>query len=126
MLYHTYIENCEKSLTVFENIQAQMLYLDLDNAGNAFRILIINMTRLLKQISTELEKYSFKSNKDKVLITKQIERLQVFLKEMDLHIQGFYTNPPPNENELIFIFERQHLFKNIFRKHLSDISAITS
>ena len=126
MPYQSYIENCEKVLADFENTQAQMLCLDLTNAEKDFLKQMKKMTRLLKQLSTDLENYSFKINKDQVVITKQIERLLVFLKEMDLHMRGFNAKPPPNENEIIFIFERQHLFKNIYRKHLLDIAAITN
>ena len=126
MLYQSYVENCEKVLADFEITQAKMLYLDLNNAGKDFLEQMKKMNRFLKQISADLEKYSFKSNKDKLLITKQIERLLVFLKEMDLYIQGFNTKLPSNENEIIFIFERQHLFKNIYRKHLLHIAAITN
>ena len=126
MLFQSYVENCEKVLADFENTQAKMLYLDLNNAGKDFLKQMKKMTLFLKQISTDLEKYTFKNSKDKILITNQIERLLVFLKEMDLHIRGFYIKPPPNENEIIFIFERQHLFKNIYRNHLLDIAALTN
>jgi hypothetical protein len=124
MLFKSYVENCEKVLAAFETTQAKMLHLDLNNAGREFQKQMKTMIRLLKQISAELEKYSFRNHNDKVLITKQIERLMIFLKEMEVHLRGLNTKPPPNENEIIFIFERQHVFKNIYRKHLVDIAAI--
>ena len=124
MQYQYYIETSEKLLADFEKTQAQMLHLDLINAGNDFQKQITKIARLLRHMSKDLENNSFKNNKNKILIIKQIKRLLVFLKEMNLHIHGFFLTPPPNENEIIFIFERQHLFKNIYRKHLSDITVL--
>ena len=93
-----------------------MLHLNLENAGEDFLIQIKKMHEFFKKMLTELELFSFKNSRDQLLIYKQIERLEVFLKEMNLHVRGFHTKPPPDEREIIFIFERQHLFKNIFRK----------
>jgi hypothetical protein len=98
--------------------------LDLKSAGEDFLIELNQMREFFKQVSKDLENFSFNSSKDQILISKQIERLLVFLKEMDMHIKGFFTEKRQNENEVIFIFERQHLFKNIYRKHLKDFASI--
>ena len=124
MTDHSYLEKCEKLLKEFEITQAQMLRLDLDQARADFMIQMKQMRDLFKQITIKLEAYAFNSEKHKILLTKQIKRLLIFIKEMDLHISGFEAQNLPDENEIIFIFERQHLFKNIYRKHLSDFSAI--
>lgn len=126
MPYRSYIKKCEEILTSFEETQEQMLHLNLRSAGKDFLIQMKNMHGFFKQVLVELEVSSLKNSKDQFLINKQIERLQVFLKEMDLHVRGFYTKPPPDEMEIIFIFERQHLFKNIFRKHLKDFASIVT
>ena len=118
MPYRSYIKKCEEILNSFEETQEQMLNLNLRSAGKDFLIQMKNMHGFFKQVLVELEVSSLKNSKDQFLINKQIERLQVFLKEMDLHVRGFYTKSPPDEMEIIFIFERQHLFKNIFRKVL--------
>ena len=123
---HSYIKNCEKLLFDFENSQTQLLHLDLKSAGEDFLLQIKQMSELFNQILLDLEKYSFQSSRDQILITKQIERLLVFLKEMDMHIRGFYKEQPQSENEVIFIFDRQHLFKNIYRKHLKDFASIVT
>jgi hypothetical protein len=109
MSYDSYLEKCEKLLSEFEKSQLRMLRLDLKNAGDSFLEQMKQMRQFFKQISTELQDMSFNNSRDQVLLIKQIERLLVFLKEMDLHIRGFHTKPPPDENEIIFIFERQHL-----------------
>ena len=101
-----------------------MLQLNLENAGEDFLIQMKKMHEFFKQTLTELELFSFKNSRDQLLIYKQIERLEVFLKEMNLHVRGFHAKPPPDESEIIFIFELQHLFKNIFRKHLKDFALI--
>ena len=124
MSYDSYLEKCEKLLSEFEKSQLRMLCLDLKNAGDSFLEQMKKMRQFFKQISTELQDMSFNNSRDQVLLIKQIERLLVFLKEMDLHIRGFHTKPPPDENEIIFIFERQHLFKNIYRQHLKDFASI--
>jgi hypothetical protein len=119
-----YLKNCQKLLSDFENTQEQLLRLDLKSAGEDFLIELNQMREFFKQVSKDLENFSFNSSKDQILISKQIERLLVFLKEMDMHIKGFFTEKRQNENEVIFIFERQHLFKNIYRKHLKDFASI--
>jgi hypothetical protein len=124
MAYQSYLRKCEELLTDFEKSQLHMLRLNLNEAGVNFLIQMKLMRQFFKQILKELDDHSFDTDRDKILLTKQIKRLLVFLKEMDLHILGFQTNPPPDEIEIIFIFERQHLFKNIYRKHLNDFTSI--
>ena len=124
MPFQSYLEKCENMLVEFERSQLKMLRLDLSGAGNDFMDQIVQLRQFFKQISKELADHSFNSERDKILLTKQIERLLIFLKEMDLHIAGFQATSLPGENEIIFIFERQHLFKNIYRKHMSDFSSI--
>jgi hypothetical protein len=126
MLSQSYLQKCEKLLDDFELTQARMLRLDLMSAENDFLIQMKQMRQFFNPMAAELKKFEFKTERDRLLLTKQIERLIVFLKEMDLHIVGFQTKSPPDENEVIFIFERQHLFKNIYRKHLHDFSSIIS
>jgi hypothetical protein len=120
----SYIESSEKVLKEFENTQEHMLYRNLAYAAKNFRIQNKNMVRFLDQISKDLETYSFKNSKDQVLVTKQVEKLRVFLKEMELHIFRFHSKPPPDEHDIIFVFERQYVFKKMYRKHLSDIADI--
>jgi len=124
MPFKSYLEKCGNMLVDFEKTQLKMLKLDLPGAGNDFYDQIVQMRQFFKQISKELEGHSFNTERDKILLTKQIERLLVFLKEMDLHIAGFQATSLPGEDEIIFVFERQHLFKNIYRKHMSDFSSI--
>jgi hypothetical protein len=124
MSYQSYLQKCEDLLAEFEENQSRMLRLDLHVAGENFIVHIKQMRQLFKQISRELENFSFKSGRDQLLISKQIERLLVFLKEMELHLRCFFTKTLPDENKIIFIFERQHLYKNIYRKHLKDLTAI--
>jgi hypothetical protein len=124
MQYQSYLNMYENHLREFETIQLKMLRLNLVEAGNDFLAHIKQMRQFFRQISNELLTYSFRVERDQILLAKQIERLLVFLKEMDLHITGFQTMSTPDENEIIFIFERQHLFKNIYRKHMSDFESI--
>jgi hypothetical protein len=120
----SYVKDCEKMLSQFEKTQSKMLKLNLESAGADFSIQLREMRQFFREILKDLREYTFSTERDKTLLTKQIERLLIFLKEMDLHINGFQAKLSPNENEIIFIFERQHLFKNIYRKHLTDYSAI--
>jgi hypothetical protein len=124
MSHQSYLNKCKELLTEFEKIQLKMLQLDLPQAGDDFMDHIKQMHQFFKQCSIDFGGYSFKSEKDKLLLTKQIERLLIFLKEMDLHITGFQAAHFPEENEILFVFERQHLFKNIYRKHMDDFSRI--
>jgi hypothetical protein len=119
-----YLNQCENHLREFEIIQLKMLRLELADAGNDFLAHIKQMRQFFEQTSNELLNYSFNMHRDKILLVKQIERLLVFLKEMDLHIIGFQSMLTPDENEIIFIFERQHIFKNIYRKHMGDFESI--
>ena len=124
MPFQSYLNTCEKMLDEFEKIQLKMLQLELLQAGDEFINQIKLMRQHFKTMSLEFSKYTFKTEREKILLTKQIERLLIFLKEMDLHIAGFQSSQFPEENEILFIFERQHLFKNIYRKHLIDCSSI--
>jgi hypothetical protein len=126
MPFQSYLKKYENLLIDFEKSQLKMLKLNLGDAGDDFLNQIIEMRQFFKQVSNEIVVFTFKTEREKTLLTKQIERLLVFLKEMELHIAGFFANSSPGENEILFIFERQHLFKNIYRKHLSDLASITS
>ena len=123
MPYQSYLQNCSDLLNEFEKSQLQMLKMDLNRAGYDFFIQMKKMRQYFELELTELENHNFTTDRDKILLTKQIERLLIFIKEMDLHISEFQTKSSPDENEVIFIFER-HLFKNIYRKHLDDFAAI--
>jgi hypothetical protein len=124
MLDKSYLNKSESLLRDFEKTQLKMLQLDLRGASESFLIQLKGMSQFFRNVATEFANHSFKSERDKTLLIKQIERLLVFLKEMDLHLTGFESKVMPDENEIIFIFERQHLFKNIYRKHLTDYSTI--
>jgi hypothetical protein len=126
MPYQSYLKKYENLLIDFEKTQLKMLRLDVDGAGDDFINQIIEMRQFFKQVSKELVEHRFKTEREKTLLTKQIERLMIFLKEMDLHIAGFQAKSSPGEDEILFIFERQHLFKNIYRKHMSDLALITN
>jgi len=119
-----YLKNCKDLLIGFEKIQLKMLQLDLKGASEGFFTQLEEMRQFFTEVKADFANHPFKSDRDKTLLTKQIERLLIFLKEMDLHITGFQSKVTPDENEILFIFERQHLFKNIYRKHLTDYSAI--
>ena len=123
MPYRSYTKKCEEILNRFEKAQRQMLHLNLEDAEKEFIIQMKKMHENFEQMLSELEAFSFKNSKDQLLINNQIERLQVFLKELDLHVKGLHTKPHLDEMEIIFIFGRQHLFKNIFRKHLKDFTS---
>jgi hypothetical protein len=124
MLDKSYQKKCEDLLRDFEKTQLRMLQLDLRGASESFLIQLKEMRQFFRNVATEFADYSFESERDKTLLIKQIERLLVFLKEMDLHLTGFESKVMPDENEIIFIFERQHLFKNIYRKHITDYATI--
>ena len=124
MPYHSYFKECEDLLIKFEENQSRMLGLDLQIAGKNFSALVKQMRQLFEQMSKELKNIAFKNSRDQLLISKQIELLLLFLQEMDLHMGSFFSMVPPDENKIIFIFERQHLFKNIYRKHIRDLNAI--
>lgn len=122
----TYVEECGKLIKTFEYAQQQMLRLNLIIAQEEFSLDIIEMRNYFVQMQRLLEKKNFEVKRDKILLTKQIDRLLKFLKEMERYIQDFKKDPPPDEKEIIFIFDRQHLFKNIFHKHLSDFASLST
>jgi hypothetical protein len=124
MLDQFYHNKCENLLIEFEKNQLKMLQLDLKGASESFLLQLEEMRQFFTMVTADFVNHSFESERDKTLLIKQIQRLLIFLKEMDLHISGFQSNVMPDENEILFIFDRQHLFKNILRKHLNDYSAI--
>ena len=60
------------------------------------------------------------------LLGKQQQRLRTFLKELQSQCKSLESMSAADEHGVIFIFERQHLFKNIFGKHLRDFAKIYS
>jgi hypothetical protein len=122
----TYINEARLLLQAFEQTQSTMLFMKLQESVEEFEIELQNMYILFKETHLKLSSRKFYNDRDKTLLTKQIERLLKFLKEMTGHIDRIKTNPPPSEEQIILIFHRQHLFKNIYKKHLSDYIMIIS
>ena len=120
MTNNTYLETCRQLLKAFETTQYLMLRMELKLAEEEFLIEMQEMRLTFNQMGRIIQKKSFSVKRDQILLKKQIERLEKFLSEMKGHIQGFSRRPAPDEKKIIFIFNRQHLFKNIYRKHLSD------
>ncbi len=125
MYSHSYTEECRRLIQAFEKTQYIMLRLDIINAEKEFLIEIVKIRQLIKPMSIALQEKEFAVKRDQTLLLKQIERLLMFLKEMEGHIKGFSQNNSPAEKEIIFYFERQHLFKNIFHRHIDDFAQLT-
>ena len=92
MTYQSYLQKSKMLLKEFEKTQLLLLRLNLKDSGIAFHNQMNQFYQNFKQISAELENFSFKNNKDQTLICKQIERLSVFLKEMDFNIEANRVN----------------------------------
>jgi hypothetical protein len=119
-----YLDKCVTFLKAFEISQRKMLKMDLQSSGSEFSNQIKDMHQFFEKATHDLKQYSYETARDKMLLTKQVERLIIFLKEMELHISEFHKETVSLEDNVLFIFERQHLFKNIYRKHLSDYDSI--
>ena len=101
-----------------------MLKMELSRSGSDFSAQMKEMHQLFEEVSQDLMSHSFKVSRDKLLLTKQVERLKIFIKEMELHLSEFQNENALPEEDVLFIFERQHIFKNIYRKHMSDFASI--
>ena len=121
-----YINEARLFLQAFEQTQSTMLFMKLRESVEEFEIELQDMYKLFNEMHLKLSSREFNSDRDKTLLTKQIERLLKFLKEMAGHIDRIKSNPPLSEEQIILIFHRQHLFKNIYVKHLTDYVRIIS
>jgi len=122
----TYINEARLLLQAFEQTQSMMLFMKLQESVAEFEIELQQMNGIFHKMHLKLLSREFISSRDKTLLTKQIERLLKFLKEMTGHIDQIKTNPALSESQIILIFHRQHMFKNIYKKHLSDFIRIIS
>jgi len=123
MRLHEYIQECKLLLQAFEITQETMLRLNLPCACDEFQVEMNGFRALFNEMSVTLRQKEDFSPRRRVLLTKQIERLNKFLKEMNGLISGCRYDQNLKETHIIFVFERQHLFKNILRRHLKDMAA---
>jgi hypothetical protein len=126
MIYNHYLSQCRQLLQAFEQTQSIMLRLDFVNAYKEFTIEISEFNNLLEEMKIVLTERKFADNRQQYLYIKQIQRLQTFLKEMQGLIKNLTAQPEYEIKKIIFIFDRQHLFKNILRKHISDFVKISN
>lgn len=120
-----YIQECKLFLQAFENTQALMLEMKCESAALEFESEI----EVLNQLVNEMHAFlcgKDQTNKSVFLLTRQIERVNVFFKEMRGLLINLKDGGQIESSQIIMIFERQHLFKNIFRKHLADFSKLSS
>ena len=69
---------------------------------------------------SEFENESAAEQAQKLLLIKQIERLLNFMKEFSLHINDLFKQTSISEEQILFIFERQYKFKQIYMRHIED------
>ena len=120
-----YIPYARKLLQAFEHTQADMLLLDLEKSRSEFLIEVQEMRSIFAKTLSDLAEKKFKTIRDKRLLTGQLEKMLIILKEMSGHLRLKKPGHTADEGHIIFIFYRQHLFKNIYRRHLSDYVRIT-
>jgi len=120
-----YIPYARQLLQAFEHTQADMLLLDLEKSRSEFLIEVQEMRSIFAKTLSDLAEKKFKTIRDKRLLTGQLEKMLIILKEMSGHLRLIKPDHTAAEKQIIFIFYRQHLFKNIFKKHLSDYFRIS-
>jgi len=124
MEYNEYLEECRQLFKAFEKSQGKMLTFSIEAAVDEFKTETELLESNFRKMQIMLKNKKEIEPKQKLLFEKQILRLLKFLKELSTLLPKLIKNPPPEAKDIIFIFERQHLFKNIFKKHLADFSKI--
>ena len=119
-----YLQDMRLFFQAFEHTQLLMLRSDFIRCVEEFELEIGQISDTLRAMKDHIEKKEMSDKRLQLLLSRQIDRLQKFLKEMLLHCARIGAADPPSGKEVIFIFERQHLFKNIYRKHLSDFTTL--
>ena len=117
-----YLQEMRLYLQAFEHTQLLMLRADFNRCVEEFEIEIEQISGNLTAMKKSIGDTNISEKRINFLLGRQIDRLLKFLKEMLLHCGRLGGKPPLTGKEVIFIFERQHLFKNIYRKHLSDFT----
>ena len=115
-----YISECKQLLQAFELSQAQMLQKNYQTAAGEFALELEQMKVAFGTMLSDLENKVLKNPNHTLLLMKQIERLLKFMKEFSLHINDLFKKDTIEEKQIIFIFERQYKFKQIFKRHLED------
>jgi hypothetical protein len=124
-MFQTYLNDCRLLLIEFEKTQLQMLRMNIERAAEEFNSEIKQMRFSFEKMKALVKNTSFDSLKDQILLNGQIGRLLSFLKEMEGHVLHMQEGKIENEQKVIFIFDRQHLFKKIYRKHLLDFERLS-
>ena len=120
----TYLAECKQLLQAFELTQAQMLRLQLMIVQKEFEIEIDQMEVIFKEMNLALNEQGISDKQNQILLTKQIERLLKFTKELKGLITRLADPESTTEIDIIFLFERQLKFKIIFERHLADFARI--
>ena len=120
MLNSNYISECKQLLQAFELSQAEMLQKHYQTAAGEFAEELEQMKVRFGSVYSELEKIKFADPNHKLLLVKQIERLLTFMKEFSLHINDLFKQKSIKEEQILFIFERQYKFKQIYKRHIED------
>ena len=120
----TYLAECKQLLQAFELSQAQMLRLHLMIVQKEFEIEIDQMEVIFKEMNLALNEQGISDKQSQILLTKQIERLLKFTKELKGLITRLADPESTTEIDIIFLFERQLKFKIIFERHLADFARI--
>jgi hypothetical protein len=119
-----YISECTQLLQAFEISQAEMLQKNYQTAAGEFAQELEEMKVLFGQALGHFENQPEREKAKNLLLIKQIERLLKFMKEFSLHINDIFRQDKIEDKQIIFIFERQHKFKQIYRRHIEDYRKI--
>jgi hypothetical protein len=120
VLNRNYITECKQLLQAFELSQAEMLQKNYQTAAGEFAQELEQMKVLFGRAYSEFENQSAAEQSRKRLLIKQIERLLMFMKEFSLHLNDLFKHSSISEEQIIFIFERQYKFKQIYKRHIED------
>lgn len=118
---HEYVQDMRLLFQAFENSQVHLLRRRIQKACDEFIAEFNQLEHQFKHLhSAHSILYKMAPNR-RLLIEKQIERLQKFIREMIGTMNQLQNAGQVEDARILFLFERQHLFKNILRRHLKDM-----
>jgi len=125
MPINSYLQDCRQLFQAFEDTQAKLIRLKIQEAITEFRVEIEQLDKDFSKMYRELDTRFDESNRMAYLNLRQLDRLKIFLRELRTHIDHLEKMKNPDHTMIIFFLQRQYKFKQIFRRHLTDYARLS-
>lgn len=120
-----YLQDSRQILQAFESTQAKLIRLKIAEAVSEFSVEIWRMDTEFSRMHARLRQHPEAQDRLTSLNLLQLDRLQNFLKELQLQVRQLQDMRTPDHKLILFFLQRQYKFKQIFRRHLTDYARLS-